>query len=157
MMAKTKQTFFAHITNMMAKTKQTLFAHISPHALQSVLGPAGPRRMAGVEFSPTPQCWHLRTLEYCRIKQQEKRYSIGFTVSLIKTIGTFILYADKSTVILSCNIHSFWLRRWLRCAISLKATIRRIPQRRPWIIFQWSKLTILTVHPDKIQHSKGKS
>lgn len=56
MMAKTKQTFFAHITNMMAKTKQTLFAHISPHALQSVLGPAGPRRMAGVEFSPTPQC-----------------------------------------------------------------------------------------------------
>ena len=36
--------------------KQTLFAHISPQALHKVLGPDGPRRIAGVLFSPTPQC-----------------------------------------------------------------------------------------------------
>jgi len=39
-----------------AKKKKTLFAHISPHALHKVLGPAGPRRIAGVLFSLTPQC-----------------------------------------------------------------------------------------------------
>lgn len=36
--------------------KSTLFAHIRPHALHKVLGPAGPRRIAGVLFSLTPQC-----------------------------------------------------------------------------------------------------
>lgn len=40
----------------------TLFAHINPQALHRVLGPAGPRRIAGVEASPIPQCWHLRKL-----------------------------------------------------------------------------------------------
>ena len=34
----------------------TLFAHISPHALQRVLGPSGPRRIIGVHFSLMPQC-----------------------------------------------------------------------------------------------------
>ena len=38
------------------QNKQTLFAHIRPHALHKVLGPAGPRRIAGVLFSLTPQC-----------------------------------------------------------------------------------------------------
>lgn len=37
----------------------TLFAHISPHALQRVLGPSGPRRIIGVLFSLTPQCRQL--------------------------------------------------------------------------------------------------
>jgi hypothetical protein len=31
-----------------------------PHALHKVFGPAGPRRIAGVSFSLTPQCVHLR-------------------------------------------------------------------------------------------------
>lgn len=38
------------------QVQQTLFAHIRPHALHRVLGPAGPRRIAGVLFSLTPQC-----------------------------------------------------------------------------------------------------
>lgn len=42
---------------------KTLFAHIKPHALHKVLGPAGPRRIAGVLFSLTPQCWHFRKLK----------------------------------------------------------------------------------------------
>lgn len=33
----------------------TLFAHISPQALQRVLGPDGPRRIAGVSLSLVPQ------------------------------------------------------------------------------------------------------
>lgn len=33
----------------------TLFAHMRPQALQRVLGPAGPLRIAGVSFSLTPQ------------------------------------------------------------------------------------------------------
>ena len=36
--------------------KSTLFAHISPQALQRVLGPDGPRRIAGVDLSLIPQC-----------------------------------------------------------------------------------------------------
>lgn len=38
----------------------TLFAHISPQALQRDLGPAGPRRIAGVSFSLMPQFWQLQ-------------------------------------------------------------------------------------------------
>ena len=38
---------------------QTLFAHLSPHALQRVLGPAGPRRIIGVDLELIPQCVHL--------------------------------------------------------------------------------------------------
>lgn len=37
----------------------TLFAQKSPHALQRVLGPAGPRRIIGVDFELVPQCVHL--------------------------------------------------------------------------------------------------
>lgn len=33
----------------------TLFAHISPQALHKVLGPSGPRRIIGVDFSLMPQ------------------------------------------------------------------------------------------------------
>jgi hypothetical protein len=45
-----------HFKAKTKKKKKTLFAHISPHALHKVLGPAGPRRIAGVLFSLTPQC-----------------------------------------------------------------------------------------------------
>ena len=38
---------------------QTLLAHLSPHALHKVLGPAGPRRIIGVDFELIPQCVHL--------------------------------------------------------------------------------------------------
>lgn len=38
----------------------TLFAQKSPHALQRVLGPAGPRRIIGVDFELVPQCVHLK-------------------------------------------------------------------------------------------------
>lgn len=34
---------------------QTLLAHLSPHALQRDLGPAGPRRIIGVDLEPIPQ------------------------------------------------------------------------------------------------------
>lgn len=34
----------------------TLLAHMRPQALQRDLGPAGPRRIAGVDFSLIPQC-----------------------------------------------------------------------------------------------------
>lgn len=34
-------------------------AYIRPHALHSVCGPAGPRRISGVSASPTPQLTHL--------------------------------------------------------------------------------------------------
>lgn len=37
------------------KQKLTLLAHLSPHALQSDLGPAGPRRIIGVAFELIPQ------------------------------------------------------------------------------------------------------
>lgn len=37
----------------------TLLAHLSPHALQRDLGPAGPRRIIGVDFELIPQCLHL--------------------------------------------------------------------------------------------------
>lgn len=39
--------------------EQTLLAHLSPHALHKVLGPAGPRRIIGVDFELIPQCVHL--------------------------------------------------------------------------------------------------
>lgn len=37
----------------------TLFAQKSPQALQSDLGPDGPRRIIGVDFELVPQCVHL--------------------------------------------------------------------------------------------------
>jgi hypothetical protein len=37
----------------------TLFAHIKPQALQRDLGPAGPRRIAGVSLELIPQFWQL--------------------------------------------------------------------------------------------------
>lgn len=37
----------------------TLFAHINPQALQSDLGPAGPRRIIGVDSSLVWQCKQL--------------------------------------------------------------------------------------------------
>lgn len=37
----------------------TLLAHLSPHALQRDLGPAGPRRIIGVDFELILQCLHL--------------------------------------------------------------------------------------------------
>lgn len=49
----------------------TLFAHIRPQALQSVLGPAGPLRIAGVNFSLIPQCWQLRKLIRKGTKQEK--------------------------------------------------------------------------------------
>jgi hypothetical protein len=36
-----------------------LFAHIRPQALQRDLGPAGPRRIAGVSLELMPQFWQL--------------------------------------------------------------------------------------------------
>jgi len=42
----------------------TLFAHINPQALHKVLGPAGPRRIAGVIFSLVPQFWHLQSMTW---------------------------------------------------------------------------------------------
>ena len=41
------------------KTTQTLLAHLSPHELHSVLGPAGPRSIIGVDFELIPQYVHL--------------------------------------------------------------------------------------------------
>jgi len=37
----------------------TLFAQKRPQALQSDLGPDGPRRIIGVDFELVPQCVHL--------------------------------------------------------------------------------------------------
>lgn len=45
-----------------SKTIQTLLAHLSPQALHRVLGPAGPRRIIGVDFEPVPQCVHLTNM-----------------------------------------------------------------------------------------------
>jgi len=49
------------------KEQFTLFAHMSPQALQSVLGPSGPRRIIGVAFSLIPQCRQLAHMfaNYC--------------------------------------------------------------------------------------------
>jgi len=44
---------------------------VSPQALHRVLGPAGPRRITGVDFAPTPQCWHLRSLKNGRDATQQ--------------------------------------------------------------------------------------
>lgn len=51
-----------------SNTILTLLAHVSPHALQSDLGPAGPRRIIGVDFELVPQCLHL-------LRQQENKIS----------------------------------------------------------------------------------
>ena len=48
----------------------TLLAHISPHALQRVFGPSGPRRIIGVDFSLMPQCWQLK-----RFKRKHQAHS----------------------------------------------------------------------------------
>lgn len=37
-----------------------LFAQKSPHALHRVRGPAGPRRIIGVDFELVPQCVQLQ-------------------------------------------------------------------------------------------------
>lgn len=47
------------------------------------------------------------------------------------------------------NSHSFWMR----CGISLKA-LRWIPIWRARAFFQWSELTILTMHPSRINKEK---
>jgi len=57
----------------------TLLAHISPQALHRDLGPAGPRRIAGVDFSLIPQCWHLRSLNNGRDATQ--------TIIILKSIN----------------------------------------------------------------------
>lgn len=44
----------------------TLFAQKSPQALQSDLGPFGPRRIIGVDFELMPQCVHLYKWEIKR-------------------------------------------------------------------------------------------
>ena len=41
------------------RERSTLFAHIRPQALQRDLGPAGPRRIAGVSLELMPQFWQL--------------------------------------------------------------------------------------------------
>ena len=46
---------------------QTLFAHISPQALHRDLGPAGPRRIMGVESLPVPQFWQLQIKWYLKV------------------------------------------------------------------------------------------
>jgi len=46
---------FKFTPSISSQPNLTLFAHIRPHALHKVLGPAGPRRIAGVLFSVTPQ------------------------------------------------------------------------------------------------------
>jgi len=42
----------------------TLFAQKSPQALQSDLGPDGPRRIIGVDFELVPQCVQLLNMQF---------------------------------------------------------------------------------------------
>ena len=51
----------------------TLFAHMSPQALQRVLGPSGPRRIIGVDFSLMPQCRQLQANEIKSVNQSIKQ------------------------------------------------------------------------------------
>lgn len=81
---------------------QTLFAHIKPHALHKVLGPAGPRRIAGVLFSLTPQCWHFRKLKNISERINIKR---GIT-AIIKISKQYIV--EKEFKILSYNKLKPW-------------------------------------------------
>lgn len=57
----------------------TLFAHMSPQALQRVLGPSGPRRIIGVDFSLIPQCRQLQAskLEVCMDQSSNKHDSLN--------------------------------------------------------------------------------
>lgn len=65
------------INKQILRIAQTLFAHLSPHALHRVLGPAGPRRIIGVDFELIPQCLHLHIAApkikmYLRTQVQQK-------------------------------------------------------------------------------------
>lgn len=82
-----KQLFFFQIasskSNMEIRDKQavkssenthTLFAQKSPHALQSDLGPDGPRLIIGVDFELMPQCVHLERKEMSKTMNFEAKF-----------------------------------------------------------------------------------
>lgn len=47
------------VSQSFCDVSQTLFAHVRPQALQRDFGPAGPRRIIGVEFLLVPQLRQL--------------------------------------------------------------------------------------------------
>lgn len=76
---------------------------MSPQALQRVLGPSGPRRIIGVDFSLIPQCRQL-TRQYS--KESYVRGSIGIQVQclVLKTVMPRLIDAKTGAQILISNI-----------------------------------------------------